>query len=79
MVTLKKLLKVFVRCIGSIAAIAMIAYVCALGVNCMAAPVVEPGHLAAVGVVIPAPRVRSRAREALVASAGRISRALALR
>ena len=33
MVTLKKLLKVFVRCIGSIAAIAMIAYVCALGVN----------------------------------------------
>jgi len=51
----------------------------ALGVNCMAAPVVEPGHLAAVGVVIPAPRVRSRAREALVASAGRISRALALR
>jgi len=51
----------------------------ALGVNCMAAPVVEPGHLAAVGVVIPAPRVRSRAREALVAGAGRISRALALR
>ncbi len=52
----------------------------ALGIHCLAAPVVEPGHVAAVGVVVPpATRARSRSREALVVGAGRVSRALVLR
>ena len=52
----------------------------ALGIHCLAVPVVEPEHVAAVGVVVPpATRTRNRSREALVVGAGRISRALALR
>jgi len=52
----------------------------ALGIHCLAAPVVEPGYVAAVGVVIsPATRARNRSREALVVGAGRVSRALVLR
>ena len=35
----------------------------ALGIHCLAAPVVEPGHVAAVGVVVsPATRARNRSR-----------------
>jgi DNA-binding IclR family transcriptional regulator len=52
----------------------------ALGIHCLAAPVVEPGRVAAVGVVVPpTTRTRNRACEALVVGAGRVSRALALR
>jgi DNA-binding IclR family transcriptional regulator len=51
----------------------------ALGVHCVAVPVVEPRYVAAVGVVVrPAGRVRSRPRDALLAASERVSRALAL-
>jgi IclR family transcriptional regulator, acetate operon repressor len=52
----------------------------ALGVRCLAAPVVETNHVAAVGVVVPpgsgAPR---RSRDALLVGAERVSRALVVR
>jgi IclR family acetate operon transcriptional repressor len=52
----------------------------ALGIHCLAAPVVEPGHVAAVGVVVPpATRAHNRSREALVVGARRVSRALVMR
>jgi IclR family transcriptional regulator, acetate operon repressor len=52
----------------------------ALGVRCLATPVVEPDHVAAVGVVVPpGTRAHHRSRDALVVGAGRVSRALALR
>jgi IclR family transcriptional regulator, acetate operon repressor len=49
----------------------------ALGVRCLAAPVVEPRYVGAVGVVVP-PRSRAGSRDALIIGAGRVSRALAL-
>lgn len=50
----------------------------ALGVRCLAAPVADPEHVAAVGVVVP-PTAGHRARNALLLGAGRVSRALGVR
>jgi DNA-binding IclR family transcriptional regulator len=51
----------------------------ALGIHCLAAPVVDPHHLAAVGVVIPLRGHDVQARSALVRSAERASRAFVVR
>lgn len=50
----------------------------ALGIHCLAAPVVDRGHLAAVGVVVPRAG-RSRSADALRIGAERVSRALVMR
>ncbi len=50
----------------------------ALGIHCLAAPVVERGHVAAVGVVV-SRAGRSRSADALRLGAERVSRALVVR